>query len=293
MPGPVNTCFSLVRGRALRVTRLDGCGNTLAGSWSSIVTDGFISVGFSAQTDTGTAISVTNAAGAVCIIDTPCPVFTGYDVSIDFCGVNPVLIALLTGQPWVLDGADAMVGFRMNSAINACDSGFALELWSNVPTAACDANAAVQYGYFLLPFLKGGVLGDFTIGNDAVNFTLTGAQTKDGSNWGVGPYDVVTDVADAPSPLLTPIATTDHLHMQLTELAPPNAACAPVQVGIKATGATAGTPGVWTGGYPRWDLADVAALTATPGTAWTVGQKVITASGEAIKYNGTAWVHTT
>ena len=92
-------CFSLVRGRVMRVTRLDGCGAVVLGPDSQVVSDGFISVALTAQTDEGTAISVTNAAGKVCISDEPCPTFTGYDIAVEFCGVDPALIDIMTGQP--------------------------------------------------------------------------------------------------------------------------------------------------------------------------------------------------
>ena len=70
-------CFSLVRGRVLRVTRLDGCGGILLGPTAAVVSKGFITVGFTAQTEEGTAISVSNANGDICISDTPAPKFTG------------------------------------------------------------------------------------------------------------------------------------------------------------------------------------------------------------------------
>ncbi|HEY5421314.1 MAG TPA: hypothetical protein VIL10_11295, partial [Marmoricola sp.] len=178
--------FALVRGRVMRVTRLDGCGGVVLGPDSVVTSDGFITVGLTANTDEGTTISVTNAAGKICILDQPCPQFTGYTAEVAFCGVDPDLYNLMTGQPVVLDANDDAVGFKMNSGVDACDSGFALEVWSNVPQAACEPGAEAQYGYMLIPFLRGGIIGDFTIGNDAVNFTLSGAASKDGSQWGVG-----------------------------------------------------------------------------------------------------------
>jgi hypothetical protein len=185
-------CFSLVRGRAMRVTRLDGCGTPVVGTDSVVVSDGFIQVALTANVDEGTTISVQNAAGKTCVLDEPCPTFTGYDVEVQFCQVDPDLYAMMTAQEVVLDGNGNSVGFGVDSDADACESGFALELWSNVPAAACEAGASEgQFGYFLIPFLRGGVLGDFTIGNDAVNFTLTGAKSRDGNAWGNGPYDVV------------------------------------------------------------------------------------------------------
>lgn len=291
-------CFSLVRGRALRVTRLDGCGGVILGADSAVVTDGFITVGLTAQTDEGTAISIPNAAGRICILDEPAPQFTGYAVEIALCGVNPDLIALMTGQSQVLDADDLAVGFRMNSKINADDSGFALEMWSNVPAGACDPAAGTSYGYFLIPFLKGGVIGDFTIANDAVNFTLTGARSKDGNAWGVGPYNVVdagVGAVNTPSALLDGLDEDDHLHMQLTTIAPPSTdGCGTVAAGVPATLITAGSPATLTptNAYPPATLAALIAQnpTKTPTTNWTTGQYVELGDGSKANWNGTAWV---
>jgi len=290
-------CFSLVRGRALRVTRLDGCGVPVLGPDSVIVSDGFITVGLTANTDEGTEINVTNAAGDVCILDQPAPKFTGYDVTVEFCGVNPELIAMMTGQKTVLNTATppVAVGFRMNSDVNADASGFALEMWSNVPAAACVAGqTGAQYGYFLIPFLKGGVIGDFTIGNDAVNFTLSGANSKDGNGWGTGPYNVVNNATGVPSKLATALDPNDHLHMQITDVAPPTPACTSAPLGTKATGATAGTPGTYTPANSYGPLNAAAALpadpTPSPATAWTTGQYVKCRDGSLMYYSGTAWV---
>lgn len=59
----------------------------------------------------------------------------------------------------------------------------------------------------------------------------------------------------------------------------------------KATGATAGTPGTWTpsGSAPADRFADLAGVTATPATAWTVGQRVLLSDSSEAYWNGTAW----
>lgn len=290
-------CFSLIRGRAMRVTRLDGCGAVVLGPDSTVVSDGFISIALAAQTDEGTTISITNAAGKVCISDVPCPLFTGYDVTVEFCGVDPDLIKLMTGQPMVTDGATPTpqnVGFRMNTAIDACASGFALEVWSQVPAAVCAPGAGQSYGYFLIPFLKGGIIGDFTIGNDAVNFTLSGAKSKDGSAWGVGPFNVVAaPTTGIASPLGVAIDPKDHLHVQLTTIAPPAVdPCGAQAVGVVATSATAGTPGAYlpANSYGPANLAAATGLTASPATAWTAGQYVKTRDGALMHWSSSAWV---
>ena len=62
-----------------------------------------------------------------------------------------------------------------------------------------------------------------------------------------------------------------------------------------ASGATAGTPGSWTpsGSTPPASVGTIGSVTASPATAWTVGQYVQTGTagvpGEA-SWNGTGWV---
>ena len=294
-------CFSPVRGRAMRITKLDGCGRPIYGDGSVGVSDGFVSVAFTANTDDGEEINVTNAAGKTCVREVPCPTFLGYGVEIEFCSADPALFAILTGQEPVLDAEGVAVGFRVNSDISACNSGFALEVWTGVPGVACDTDTAADAdpgGYLLLPYLQGGIFGDFTVENDAISFTVTGAQTKTGSGWGTGPYDVVR-YADVPGPLTSPITSGDHLHVQYTDVAPPPAFCgtqplldpsAPALTGVTATatGKSVEFTAVPAGSDPwyvdfgdgTWDYsADGAVLTHEYDTAGTY---------KAVGYRGTS-----
>jgi hypothetical protein len=286
-----NICYPILRGRRLRATRLDGCGNPVLGPDSTVVTDGMISVALTANITEGEEINVTNANGDVCVLDTPCPKLQNYSVVITFCDVNPILFNLMSGQPLVMNGTDT-VGFRMNSDVSACDSGFALELWTGVASEACDPGSGQSYGYILLPFLRGGVLGDFTVENAAINFVLTGAVTKKGSGWGVGPYDVVMDTG-VPSPLAEEIAVGDHLHLERTTVAPPEADCDPLALGVPATTINAGSPADLepANSYAPLDLAELLSdnPTADPATAWTAGQYVVLRDGSFANWNGTAW----
>lgn len=218
-------CFSMIRGRALRATRLDSCGSPIQDSSSVVVTKGFISVALTADTQEGDQFSLQNANGEVLVADVAAPTILGYGVEVHLCGVNPDLISLLTGQPVVADGDGVSVGFRANSDIDAVD--FALELWSEVPSAMCEAGVKT-YGYLLLPFISSGVIGDFTVENAAVNFSITGAHTREGSNWRRGPYDVVLGGDGQATQLTTPIDAGDHLHVQMTRVPPPDPACDPI-----------------------------------------------------------------
>ena len=302
-----NKCFPLVGGRVMRVTRLDGCGRPIdpvkhpefAGC-AQVTTDGFVSVETTANIDEGDTITVTNAGGKVCVNQVPCPQLTGYGVNMTFCNVDPDLFALVTGQDSVLDPATGEgLGFRVNTGKSGCDSGFALEIWSSVPGETCPVDdqgnpvegAEMPSGYILFPFLQGGVFGDFTIENDAVSFVVQGATTKDGSGWGVGPYNVTLDALGVAGPLTEPIDRKDHMHVQVTYVAPPEPSCG-CRYLKDATGATAGTPGTFTpvDTNPPANLADLTGVTASPTTAWTTGQYVVTDDGKDAHWSGTAWV---
>jgi len=215
-------CLSLVKGRRIRVTRLDGCGRPVYGEDSQAVSSGFISVALTANTTESDEINVTNANGDVCVFEPSITSLTGYGIEIQFCEVDPELFALVTGQsPY----ADA--GFTVNTKVGLQDSGFALELWAGSASgnACADEGAEGNYGYILLPFVQGGIVGDFTVENGAVTFTITGANTRDGNSWGVGPYDDVWVSGSTKTALPQALDPNDALLTVLTTAAPPEAAC--------------------------------------------------------------------
>lgn len=283
-------CFPLIRGKVMRATRLDDFGSVADSGCSSIATKGFVSVALTANIAEAESITVTNAGGEQCVNDTGSPSFSNYGVAITFCEVDPELYAMMTNQAVVYDSTGVAVGFRVNSKVDVSKANFALEVWSNT-----SASGSAAWGYTLLPFVSGGVIGDFTIENAAVTFTLQNATTKDGTGWGVGPYDVVSD-GTGPSPLLAALDVNDHLHVQYTTIAPPTPGCVCLASGPAATGATQGTPGTWTpvDAYPPKDYTDLTdgapVVVASPATAWTSGSYVVLEDGSHAHWNGTAWV---
>lgn len=223
-------CLSLVKGRRIRVTKLDSCGRPIYGDDSQVVSKGFISVGFTANTTESDEINVTNAAGETCVYEAAVTSLVGYGIEVAFCEVDPELFALVTGQPVVL-GADGstVVGFDVDTKITLDNSNFALELWAGSPAGdACSTEGAQgSFGYLLLPFLQGGIMGDFTVENGAVTFTLTGANTREGNSWGTGPYPVMlnNEVTPVPAPMATPVSTSTALRTMIVDVAPPAEEC--------------------------------------------------------------------
>lgn len=220
------SCWSSVRAKVMRATKIDQCGLVVPGAGGSLVSDGLISVSYADELDPGTEILVKNGNGTVCINEPPCPEIKWLNIEATFCKVDPDLINMLTGWPLVLDCAGDSVGFRKRKTVQ-CRTGIGLELWSDVSGQECEEDE-LAYGYFLVPWVNQGLIGDITLEDGAATFTLTG-KGRYGSQWGVGPYNVimeegsVEDVCDVPGPLLTAIGSTDLMHIQMTRVAPPTA----------------------------------------------------------------------
>jgi hypothetical protein len=220
------TCWNSVRGRRMRVTRLDDCCAPPAPgtACSSLVTKGFVSVQYSPEIAEAEEIELKNAGGEVCVSDPGCDEVKWMNLQMNFCQVDPDLFSFITGYPLVLDWQGNSVGNRVKKG-TLCDTNFALEVWTEIPGAQCQTTGAKQYGYFLVPCITGGVIGDFTIENDALTLQFN-AKSRSGSGWGTGPYDVdATDEANTPGPLLTPIEEDDLMDIHMTTIAPPEPEC--------------------------------------------------------------------
>lgn len=217
-------CPAVVRGRVMRLTRLDACGVPVIGASTTVVTDGFISVAATDQYEGGDPIRILNANGDLCIDEPGKAQLAQEDLTITLCQINFDAMNIMTGSPLVLDATAPTpntVGFRKRCG-NA-DVRFALEVWSNVSGQAC-TDGDQQFFYSLWPLLTNAQFGDYTIENGALNMSLT-VSAFCGSGWGVGPYDVVPGALDVPGPLLTAIGAQDLYNGELTTIAPPASSC--------------------------------------------------------------------
>ena len=218
-------CFTVVRGKRLRVTRLDECGNPPAGSTEDalVVTKGFVTVELSAVVAEGTDIEQMNADGDLCVSDRSRDQFRRWDLSIELCEVDPSILSMLTNVVLEEDWEGNVVGVRQPEGASV--DTFGLELWTGVPGTDCLPGEPTTYGYLLLPTVVPGSLGDITVENGATTFSVSG-HTKGSSGWGVGPYDVVpTDAENTPGRLDTPIGQGEHLVLRTTTIAPPDVEC--------------------------------------------------------------------
>lgn len=218
------TAWPSVRGTRMRLTRLDECCTPLAAAapCAMIVSKGFVSVAYEPEISEAEEIERKNANGDICVSDPGCDVLKWVNTTLTLCKVDPDILNFVTGAPLVLDADGKNVGNRIQTG-EACKVNFALEVWTDIPGAVCSTTNAKQYGYFLAPCIGGGILGDWTIENDALDLELN-AKARSASGWGNGPYNVDDNGVGAlitPGKLLTPMGATDVMDLHMTTIAPP------------------------------------------------------------------------
>ena len=222
--------MKVVRGKRVRVTKVDRCGMPIAGEQSVLVTKGFVTVSFTQAMKDAEDLEQTNADGEICVADRTAPQVRWGNVEINLCEVDTELFGMMTGMPQVLDYANESVGFRISREIQT-DQGFAFELWSGTAGDDCDepedddiltaTTPSLDYGYWLAPAVVEATLGDIEIGASVSTFTVSGRAVA-GPRWGRGPFNVVpTDEANTAGRLLAPMKRDQYVHVQRTSIAPP------------------------------------------------------------------------
>jgi hypothetical protein len=292
-------CYIPILGKRIRVTQLDECGNppapTTADAW--VATDGFTTLTLSSQVEDGAEILTRNASGHLVVNEKLSANFKRFNVDIDFVGVNPALLTMMSNANSYADYNSDAAGFTVPEGV--INKTFALEIWTGLSGQACPPGGGSPGGYLLLPFVHAGTLGDIAItGDKDVSFTLKSGYTKGGNVWGAGPFKVVYGVDGVTESVLpSEIDSLDHLLMLDTLLAPPPSACDPSPMPpMNANLATAGTPGTWgpfqSTAPSTYTQANTWAVAASPSTAWTTGQYVQgTTAGDTGKMNwtGATW----
>lgn len=181
-----------LRGRVMRLTRLDECGVPVVGACSSIVTAGFITVEFAPEVEAGEEYTQKNAWGDFCIDEKAADYNKWVNVNISMCEVNPDVLDLVGGGNAITDGTDTIgSSFGQYNSL----AGFAIEVWTKQAGGACVAGTP-EWGYFLAPYcINGSLDGSITIENGVLTIGMKGEGQPAVAGWGVNPY--------ADNPLLT------------------------------------------------------------------------------------------
>ncbi|QPO17099.1 major tail protein [Gordonia phage Lilbeanie] len=217
-----NVAWPSVRAKIMRITRLDDCGVPAStGTKNQIVTPGLVKVDISAEYEDGTENAPKNGNDDFCWVERNEDKFKYFNLGIQFCDVDPEAYEIVTKNPIWTDAAGDATGIKMGRYARV-EGNFALEVWSDIPGSACGPNGK-QWGYWLWPFIGPARLDELTLNNEAAEFNLSNAITKDGSGWEDGPYNVELNDAEPPvaAKLNTALTAEDHFVFFRTNVAPP------------------------------------------------------------------------
>ena len=176
-----------IKGRRLRLTRLDECGDPVVGTCSVIVTSGFIRVTIAAEVENGEEISQKNAWGEYCINEKDPDIFKWVNVTVDLCEVDPNVLDMFAGATPLITAVPDTIGASFGPTTN--DQGVAVEVWTKQAGQDACAGGTTNWGYFVVPFIKNGrINGDVNIENAPLNFQVVGQGFGAPTDWGVGPH---------------------------------------------------------------------------------------------------------
>jgi hypothetical protein len=176
-----------LKGRVIRLTRLDNCGVPVVGACSSIVTEGFVTVEYSPEVEAGEEYLQKNAWGSLSISEKDADRNKWVNVSMTMCEVNPDVLDLVGGGNPLQDavGTDTIgASFGVENNLAA----FALEVWTKQAGTSCTGGNP-EWGYFLVPYIiNGSIDGSITIENGTMTLGLKGEGQAAVADWGVNPY---------------------------------------------------------------------------------------------------------
>lgn len=281
--------FRSVKGRRMRLTALDECGAPDFGSpCGSIVTDGFISVTWADEVETGEEHTQKNAWGDFCVAEKDGDRVKWTNVTLSMCEVDPQTLVMLGGLIPNVNNDGDIIGAFTTQEPNPVS--FALEVWTKkAGSDGCGSGGSPEWGYFAGVNIRNGRLdGDLVIENAPLTIGLRGELYGASSAWGTGPY------GDNPLESVEGYLPGALRYIGVTTVQPPEPTDGCVAI-VPATGATAGTPGTWdpTNAAPPYTFADLQnadpAISATPTSAWTSGQHVVLGDGSHAHWDGSDW----
>lgn len=178
-------CASPIQGTRMRIVRLDACGVPVSGTGGQVVTEGFVQVQATQEYEDGTEYEIRNAQGEFCVNEVGPDQFRRSNLTIQFCGVDPDVVNLITGALVITTGAPVTgTGFWVLEG--SVETRFSLEVWQKVAGQAC-VGTVQRHVYWAWPNLFGGRFNDFTISDGTLEWQLSAKTAPANTAWGTGP----------------------------------------------------------------------------------------------------------
>ncbi len=223
-----SSCATPIKGTALRIVKLDACGNPVTGASSLvIVTKSFVQVQMEPQYEDGVEFFERTADGSICVNQKDDPALKRFNLTIDFCEVNVSGVAFVTSARELTLGAPT-TGYGFAVSEGNPTNRFSLEVWQQVAgSGACDASGAQRYIYNAWPNVGAAKFGNYTIENGRSTLQIT-AETRAAS------ATAITGWLDGPGtgtswlPAGITASSSEHWLWNITTTAPPTAQCSPL-----------------------------------------------------------------
>jgi len=235
--------FPIFKGLAMRATRIDACGKPIEGDGNRLVTKGFISVQLTPVMRARQEPEQIAADGLVCFSGTTPATRKWHTVEVQFCGVDPELISMLTGYEKVLGYDDAVIG--MGDLPDVDDEyGVAIEVWTggdsddDCPEPLDDTvfgatDGGKTNGYLLFGAREWMPTGNMLINDGIATFGLSGITYRI-PQWGRGPYNVLQDKTGKASRLKVGPGNKRHYTLLRTKVAPPKPTDGAVKLSVQS-----------------------------------------------------------
>jgi hypothetical protein len=254
------------------------------------VTDNLVKIDFNPEMEAGQEISNKNAAGNLCVVYRTPDLMKRLTMSVEFCVPDPELEVLVTGGDLFRQGTppnDQVMGWSYPALMSDPNpNGVSIEAWTRY---IVDGYQPPDQPFIWWTFPRNLLhKGNRTIDINAMANVYDGYSIEN-PMWGDGPLNDW----EWPSDRVVQAQFTDSV---------PTSQCGGQQVPAgagAATGANAGTPGLWTpsGSTPPSSVANLiagvpSAVVASPTTGWTTGQYVQTGTGGSAgqaHWDGSAW----
>lgn len=218
----VSQCVTPIKGRMMRLIKLDTCGNPVTGAASAmVISKGFISVSPKPQYEDGSEFTKKAADGTLCVNQKDDGSLKRVQLELKWCVLDPDAIVLQTGARLLTTSATG-TGVAFGESLATAQ--FSLELWQDVTgRGACTASGIQQYVYWAFPNVGNAQVQDYSVENDALEFTITAETTAVGTRWGTGLG--WTSNFWLPTNTGSVLNSDEHYAYNITTTAPPTAVC--------------------------------------------------------------------
>ncbi len=170
---------------AIRVTRVDGLGNVIAGS-NAYVSNNPISVAQGVNKETGTSFSLRNGCGCGLSRFKAPDVFNWFEFTLTVAEFEPILESFLLGAATIEDGSD-VVGVAYPSALTCGDEepAVAFEFWTQHINGSAQ-DTVFPWLHHVYPMTIWSL--DASTYEEDFNKPSYTAFSRTNDNWGDGPY---------------------------------------------------------------------------------------------------------